>query len=202
MKVPFSFRKALAAGKKPRKLQSRRFNTLVATIQKRQNTTGFRLLVLAIPAVILLLVLGGSWYANQRTNGYTVRSFQGTGFRYSLKVSKSTTETTVSGSKVLKTKDPGSGQTAYVYVGKPSETGADCAADSNTQVVAAEVVEGQPHNVCAVKSLHLYAMSFTHHGSWYFITVFTNTRGAALDENTVRTIMRSVHVDDQQTVKT
>jgi hypothetical protein len=201
MKVPSSFRKALAAGKKPRSIQSRRFDALVAFVQKRQNTTGFRLLVLAVPAIILLLVLGGSWYANQHTNGYTIRSFQGAGFSYSLKINRSATQTTISGSRVLKGRDLSSGQTMYVYVGKPSDGGNDCSADANTEVVSTEIIDGQQHNICAVKALHLYAMSFSHHGSWYFITIFTNTKGSDIDEGTVRAVMRSIHINDQQTVK-
>jgi hypothetical protein len=102
---------------------------------------------------------------------------------------------------VLKAKDPETGQALFVYVGKPSDAGSDCMADANTQIVGTEAIDGQQHNVCAVKSLHLYAMSFTHHSNWYFITVFTNTKGANIDENTVRAIMRSVQINDQPTVK-
>jgi hypothetical protein len=201
MKIRSRYQKILAAGNKPRTIRSQRLEALSARLQAQQNTTRFRLLVLAIPAAILLIVLTGSWYLNQRSNGYVTRSFKSAGFNYSLKINKSATETVVSGSKVLKGKDLSNGQTMYVYVGKPSEAGSDCAADSNTQVIATEVIDGQQHNVCAVRALHLYAMSFTHHGSWYFITVFTNTKGADLDENTVRAVMRSIRVNDQQTVK-
>ncbi len=201
MKIHSSWRKLLAAGKKPRRVQSRHFDTLVTKINARENTTSFTLLKLAVPVVILAAVVGGSWYANQRANGYVTRSFQAPGFSYSLKLNKNATEANVSGSKVLQGKDPESGQTLYVYVGKTADTGMDCAADASTQVISTEVIDGQQHNVCVNKLLHLYAMSFAHHGSWYFITVFTKAKGGDLNENTVRTIMRSVRVNDQPTVK-
>jgi hypothetical protein len=154
----------------------------------------FRKFLLALALLIIAALVALVWWAKQQIpfDTYTVHSKTAT---YRVMYPKGAQQVSSNDTVYLQASDPASRKLMLLRVDKAVQSQHECqAASSDTIVVTRLKIEGTDRNLCYVPSTAIYGLNFTHGNTWYFATILPKNPQDRLDEQTVKKVLATVHI--------